>query len=179
MKIILLIILLLAVVVFSTYAYYGGFSNIRFDIHEKGGEVLVYENYTGDYKNSGAVMDRIYYSLLEEHQLETYKGFGIYYDDPAKVEKSKLRSEVGCILENPDEQTLQELSAKYNIRIFPKQQYLTCEFPYLGKLSIFMGIMRVYPAMKKYIKANNITEEGFIMEIYDVPGKRIEYRKNI
>jgi len=44
-------------------------------------------------------------------------------------------------------------------------------------MSIIMGIMKVYPALNKYISENNLSEEGFVMEIYDVPGKKIIYRK--
>jgi DNA gyrase inhibitor GyrI len=30
-----------------------------------------------------------------------FRGFGIYYDNPQKVEKDKLRSDLDSILENP------------------------------------------------------------------------------
>jgi DNA gyrase inhibitor GyrI len=179
MKILIIIILALVAIVFGIYAYLGGLQKINFSIRDAGGEVLVYENHIGEYKNTAAVMDKIYYSLLKEEKIETYKGFGIYYDNPSKVEKTKLRSEVGCILENPDAQTIERLSKKYNIKTFPRGSYLVSEFPYNGKFSVVIGIMRVYPALNKFIKEHNITEEGFIMEIYDVPGKKIEYRKNL
>jgi DNA gyrase inhibitor GyrI len=179
MKILIIIVLAIVATAFGVYAYLGGFQKINFSIRDAGGEVLVYENHIGEYKNTGPVMDKIYYSLLEEEKIETYKGFGIYYDDPSKVDKTKLRSEVGCILENPDAETLERLNGKYKIKTFPKGSYLVAEFPYKGKMSVIMGIMRVYPVMNTFIKEHNIAEDGYIMEIYDVPGKRIEYRKTL
>lgn len=179
MKIVIIILVALIAIVFGVYAYLGGFQKINFSIRDAGGEILVYENHIGEYKNTGPVMDKIYYSLLEEEKIETYKGFGIYYDDPSKVDKTKLRAEVGCILENPDDEILERLSGKYNIKTFPKGSYLVSDFPYKGKMSVIIGIMRVYPAMDKYIKEHNIAEDGFIMEIYDVPGKKIDYRKTL
>ncbi len=111
--------------------------------------------------------------------MECFKGFGIYYDNPQKVEKEKLRADVGNILENPTPEVLAQLTPNYNIRTLEKQQYLVTEFPYKNQMSIILGIMRVYPALNRYIRENNLSEEGFVMEIYDVPGKKIIYGKQL
>lgn len=177
--IVIAIISAIITILFALYAYYGGFRKISFELVDAGGEVLVYKSLTGDYKHSGKAIDKIYYSLLEEEGIETFRGFGIYYDNPKKVEASKLRSDVGCVLEDVDEKIIEKLSENYNIKTLPKQKYLVAEFPYKGKISIFIGIMRVYPAMEKYINKEGISEDGFVMEVYDVPGKKIVYRKKI
>ena len=39
--------------------------------------------------------------------------------------------------------------------------------------------MKVYPALNRYIRNYNLSEDGYVMEIYDVPNKRIIYRKEI
>lgn len=179
MKVILFVIVLLVVLVISLYAYYGGFKKIEFCITVQGGETLVYEELTGDYKKGGAVMDRLYYSLLNTDKIETFKGFGIYYDDPQKVEKSKLHSEVGCILEKVDSVKLMDLKQKYKIKTYPTGTYITTEFPSKGKISMIIGIMKVYPALKKYIREHGYSEKGAVMEIYDIPNKKIWYRKGI
>ena len=57
---------------------------------------------TGDYRQSGELMDKIYYSLLNDYKIETYKGYGKYFDNPKKTEKSNLRSEAGCVVETAD-----------------------------------------------------------------------------
>ncbi len=179
MKIVLIIIAVCALVLMAIYAWLGGFKKIRFSVEEAGGEVLIYESHIGDYKNVGKVIDKMYYALLNEEKVECFRGFGIYYDNPQKVEKEKLRADVGNILENPTPQLLEQLTPGYNIRTLDKQQYLVAEFPYKNQMSIFMGIMKVYPALNRYIRENNLDEDGFVMEIYDVPGKKIIYRKQL
>jgi hypothetical protein len=179
MKTALIIIILLAGILLAVYTWLGGFRKIHFTVKEAGGEMLVYESHTGDYKNVGKVIDRMYYVLLNEEKVECFRGFGIYYDNPQKVEKSKLRAEVGNILENPGAEVLEQLTPKYNIKTLEKQDYLVAEFPYRNQLSVILGIMKVYPAMNRYIEKHQLPKDGFVMEIYDVPGKMIIYRKQL
>ncbi|MGM0532783.1 MAG: GyrI-like domain-containing protein [Bacteroidota bacterium] len=177
MKILLILIIVIVFVVVGIYAYFGGFKKISVQIQEEGGETLVYEELKGDYKNTGAVMDKIYYSLLNDENIETYKGFGMYYDDPKKVVKEKLRSEAGCILENIDRDNFRELKEKYQLKTFPQKQYITAQFPYKGKMSVMFSILKVYPALNKYAEANGYDVNTPVMEIYDVPNGKIHYRK--
>ncbi len=179
MKIILIVLAIIAIAVFLFYAYYGGFKKINILISKSGGEVLIYEKIQGDYRQSGVVMDKIYNSLLNEDKIETFKGFGVYYDNPQKVEKSKLRSEAGCVLEKTDIDKLPILENKYTIRTFPEKEYIITEFPYKGKISIFFSIMKVYPALNKFAKQNGYNVETAVMEIYDIPNKKILYRKEL
>ncbi|MCK4662032.1 MAG: GyrI-like domain-containing protein [Bacteroidales bacterium] len=179
MKIVLIVLAILITAFIAFYAYYGGFKKINISISKSGGEVLIYEKIQGDYRQSGVIMDKIYNSLLNENKIETFKGFGIYYDNPQKVEKSKLRSEAGCVLEKNDIDKLSILENKYTIRTFPKKEYITTEFPYKGKISIFFSIMKVYPALNKFAKQNGYNEESAVMEIYDVPNKKVLYRKEL
>lgn len=179
MKTAIIIIIAIAGILLMLYAWLGGFRKIQFTVQEAGGETLIYQPHAGDYKNVGKVMDQMYYALLNEEKVECFRGFGIYYDNPQKVEKEKLRSDVGNILENPTPELLEQLSGKYNIKTLEKQKFLVAEFPYKNQFSVFMGIMRVYPAINKYTREHNLSEEGFVMEIYDVPGKKIIYRKQL
>jgi hypothetical protein len=179
MKIALIIIVLIAGSLLAIFLWLGGFKRIQFSLQEAGGEVLVYESHTGDYKNVGKVIDKMYYSLLNEEKVECFRGFGIYYDNPQKVEKEKLRADVGNILENPTSEVLAQLTPKYNIKTLEKQQYLVAEFPYKNQMSIIVGIMKVYPALNNYTEEHQLSKDGFVMEIYDVPGKKIIYRKQL
>jgi len=174
---ILVAILIFALIVF--YIYFGGFQKINISISKTGGETLIYETIKGDYKQSGVIMDKIYNTLLKEDKIETYKGFGIYYDNPQKVEKEKLRSEAGCVLENKDMDQLKNIENKYTTRIFPNKEYITTTFPYKGKLSLIFSIMKVYPALNKFAIKNGYNENGAVMEIYDIPNKQILYRKEL
>ena len=99
----------------------GEFRKIKIDLVTQGGETLIYKPIKGDYRQSGKIMNSVYYSLLKEYGIETYKGFGIYYDNPRKVKKEKLRSEAGCILEN-NEYDLEKLQGKFNIKTFPRKK---------------------------------------------------------
>jgi len=179
MKIVLITFLILIALFLIIYTYYGGFKKIDFVISEQGGETLVYENLTGDYKQSPVIMDKVYYSLINNDKVETYKGFGIYYDNPKNVETSKLRSEIGCILEEKDSLKVNDLKSKYNIKTYPKGSYIVTEFPFKGKISVIIGLMKVYPSLTNYLKKQGYGEKGAVMEIYDTPNKKIVYRKEI
>ena len=178
MKVVLIILAVLAVLFVFIYAYYGGFKKISFRIEIQGGEFVVYENVTGDYSQTGKVSDRIYYALLNDEKIETTKGIGIYYDNPKTVAKDKLRSEIGCIVENLDSVTLAGLTEKYQVKTLPQSEFVVTEFPFKGKLSILFGIMKVYPALDKFCKERGYAESP-ITEIYDIPNKKIIYRKQI
>ena len=176
MKVVLIIFATLVVLLIVMYAYYGGFRKISFRIEPQGGETIVYKSVTGDYSQTPKVSDKIYYTLLNEEKVATTKGIGIYFDNPKKVDKNKLRSEIGCIVENVDSVTLKSLAEKYQVKTLPQSDYVVTEFPFKGKLSVLFGIMKVYPELNKYDREHGYTE-GPITEIYDVPNKRITYRK--
>ncbi|MCP4130413.1 MAG: hypothetical protein GY754_05480 [bacterium] len=182
MKIIIILLIILfvsGITIISLYAYYGGFKKPTISISVAGGETLLYEEITGDYRQSGIVMDKIYYSLLNDNKIETFKGFGLYFDNPQKVEKSKLRSQAGCIIESKDAHHIPALKNSYSIRLFPEQKYITAEFPYKGKISVLLSIMKVYPALNEFAKLQGYKEESPVMEVYDIPNSRILYRKSI
>lgn len=176
LKITLLIIVILTIIVLAVYTYYGGFSKVEIRTEQQGGEIFVYDSMTGDYSRSGVYMDSIYHVLLNDYNTETYKGCGIYYDDPQNVEKENLRSEIGCILEPKDSVKIKEISNKYKIKTLPEGKYMVAEFPFKGTISIFVGMMKVYPALEKYYNENDINSSGPIMEIYDIPNGKIIYR---
>ncbi|MBP7102149.1 MAG: GyrI-like domain-containing protein [Bacteroidales bacterium] len=179
LKIILIVVLFIVMIVVSVYAYYGGFTKIECKVSTQGGEIFIYEEMIGDYSQSSQVMDKVYNSLLNNEKIETFKGCGIYYDNPKYVERSKLRSELGCLLEERDTNKLTLLKNKYQIKTFPVGNYVVVEFPFKGFLSVMIGIMRVYPNIGEYVKTNGYSEKGAITEIYDVPNKKIIYRKEI
>ncbi len=125
-------------------------------------------------------MDSVYYFLLNDLNIATTKGVGIYYDNPQQVETSKLRSEIGCFLDSPvDSIQMAKISEKFRIKEIAKGQYLTTEFPNKGMLSIIVGIIKVYPAMTKFMEENGYKDQSPVTEIYDEPTKTIIYRKEI
>lgn len=177
LKGVLLVLLGIIVILLIIYAYYGGFSKLEFKISHEGGETIVYKEMRGDYSKSGKMMDSVYNGLLGDYSIETIKGIGIYYDNPEYVEKDKLRSDIGCIIEKEDIGKLGELDTIYKVKICPISDYLTVQIPFQGFISVMIGIFRVYPAMEKYLQKNGYSDKGAIMEIYDTPYKTITYRK--
>ncbi len=178
MKITLIIILVIiaAIIIFGAYA--GMFAKVEISQNTEGGEWLVYEDMTGPYKNSPKIMDKIYKELLEDEKIDTYKGFGIYYDDPKQVKEAKLRSRLGCIIESKDEDKIEMLKKKYQLMQFPNKKYIVSSFPYRTKASVIFSLLKVYPALNKYAEKNNLTG-GPVMEIYDIPNKKIYYRMEL
>lgn len=179
LKVILGVILVLVIILVIAYAFFGGFKKIECNVIQNGGEVFVYEELKGDYAQSAVVMDKIYYDLLDNYKLETFKGCGIYYNNPQTTDVADLRSDVGCLLEAKDSNKVEVLEAKFKIKTLPQGDYIVTGFPFKGKMSVMIGIMKVYPAINKYVKENGYSEKGPITEIYDMPNKMIIYRKEI
>ncbi len=144
MKIILIILAILLVLIIGIYAYYGGFRKIKFNVERQGGETIVYENMLGAYKQAPQIQNKIYYALLNDEKIETTKGIGVYYDNPKKVEEAKMRSEIGCVLNDTDSATLEKLAGKYQIKTLPESNFIVAEFPYKGTLSVLVGLLKFY-----------------------------------
>jgi len=172
----IIIVLIILGILTAVLGFFGCFYKINLKTENTGGEILIYENVTGAYNQASKISNKVYYELLNNYKIETFKGFGIYYDNPKNVEQNKLRSEVGCIGENIDIKTLEKIKEHFQVKKLPIDNYLVAEFPFKGFPSIIIGMIKVYPIMEKYIVENGF-EDGPIMEIYDVKNKKIIYRK--
>ncbi|MCK5153599.1 MAG: GyrI-like domain-containing protein [Spirochaetales bacterium] len=173
-KIIIAVIIILIGLVLILAGYFGAFTRVSVKEESKKTLWLIYEKFTGPYQNTGPVMDELYYRLLNNDSIETFNGFGIYYDNPREVDANKCRSIVGSILEENDYNRIDELKNKYNIMEITESKGLSSQFPYRGKLSIMMGIMKVYPEINRKIESLGIKQKP-IMEIYNIPEKKIYY----
>lgn len=167
--------ILVVVVMLSRY---GVFERVEVSERIVGPYLLVYKQHIGDYKNVGPVMDELYYDLKDNYAIETTKGFGLYYDNPREVSKENLRSIVGCIVEGKTTDELERVRDNYNIREYPASNSVVAEFPYQGKMSIMMGVFKVYPKLNWYISENNYSSVP-IMELYDQPNEKIRYIASI
>ena len=174
MKLVLGVIGVLIILVVVTLSYYGFFTSISIAEKEMGGFWLLYEKHVGDYSETGKLIDSISARLLGEDAIEPSRAFGLYYDDPKKVEKENLRSIAGCILDKQDENRIDYLKNNYTIKYFPPAKSVVAEFPFKGTPSIFMGIFKVYPQLAEYITQHKYPP-GPIMEIYDTANKKIVY----
>ncbi|QZY53781.1 GyrI-like domain-containing protein [Crassaminicella profunda] len=178
LKIALVVIFLIIVAIVLFLNYLGLFSKIVIEEKEMGPYVLVYEDHKGDYKGTRKIQDNIYNILLNEYGIETFKGFGVYYDDPKKVSKEELRSIAGCILEEADYNNIEKLKENnLKVKETSKQQCIVVEFPFKNAFSVFIGIMKVYPEINKFVEKNGLKQKE-IMEVYDVLAKKIIYIMN-
>ncbi len=169
-----IIVVLFIIVLLIYLSRYGLFASVNITEKSIGPYLLVYEKHVGDYKNVGPIMDKLYYDLKDNYSIETTKGFGLYYDNPQDVDKDKLRSIVGCIVENKSLIDLKILGNKYGVKNFPSSESVVAEFPYKGKISIILGIFKVYPKLSTYINDHKHAQTP-IMELYDQPNEKIEY----
>ncbi|TAL29410.1 MAG: hypothetical protein EPN93_21595 [Spirochaetes bacterium] len=158
----------------GTLAYLGFFGGVEVNERVMGPYQLVFREHRGDYGGTALIQDEICGSLLDSEKITATRSFGLYYDDPRDVKKENLRSIAGCILDEADYPKIPELRKRYQIREYPRAHCLVAEFPYKGVLSVFVGVIRVYPRLDEFIKEKRL-RKGPVMEIFDIPGKKITY----
>ncbi|MBN1897634.1 MAG: GyrI-like domain-containing protein [Spirochaetes bacterium] len=168
---IILVLLLIGILYFLNQS--GFFANIEITEEGKGPFQLVYQEYTGDYKNASMIIDQVYQALKDE-KVEPLLGFGIYYDRPGKVKKEELKSDLGCILEKKDYGRIEHLEKKFNVKKFSRTNCIVASLPFNNQFSIMIGIVRVYPRLFKYLSQKGL-KGGPVMEIYNIPEKKIIY----
>ncbi|MCI4389957.1 hypothetical protein PGIGA_G00117130 [Pangasianodon gigas] len=154
-----------------TLAVYVVYSGLLTEIHISTGSspvrsiTVAYKYREGPYQESGLLFAE---SCRIAPELPTV---GVYYDDPNKVPGPKCRSAVGSILSEGDQRPsteLQERYEKFGFRIFtfPEVTHVVSScFPYRTRLSIILGVCRVYPQLNCYIKDRKLCAHPFL-EIY-------------
>ncbi|XP_060766898.1 testis-expressed protein 264 homolog [Neoarius graeffei] len=159
---------LLLLLLLSVYVVYSG---LLTEIHISTGSSAVktitvaYKYREGPYKESGLLFAE---SCRIAPELPTV---GVFYDDPKKVPGPKCRCAVGSILSEGDQRPsaeLQELYEKFGFRIFtfPEVTHVvSSRFPNRTRLSIILGVLRVYPQLNCYIKDRKLCAHPFL-EIY-------------
>jgi len=174
LKILVVLVFILGSAVSFFLYYIGFFGELTFSEKEMGPYKLVYLDHKGDYSKSGDIQMMVYKTLIESYKVKTSRGFGIYFDNPKKVEVEYLRSQVGCILEEKDFNQIGAIQKKFKVKDFPKTKSVVTQFPYKNKLSILAGMFKVYPRLEEEIKEKGYSP-GPVMEIYDMANKKIYY----
>jgi len=152
----------------------GLFSEIKISEEKAGPFFLAYDVSIGPYRKSADVMDKIYNTLLGEKGVSATMGFGLYYDKPETVPEKKLRSISGCVVEKEYQHRLQAPSPKFRTGSIPESNAIVARFPYNGKISILIGIFRVYPQLSRYTSEKELAA-GPVLELYDVKNGSISY----
>lgn len=124
--IIVIIITAIVIIAVIDLSRYGLFSSVSISEKIVGPYLLIYRKHIGDYKNVGPIMAELHYDLKNNYAIETAKGFGLYYDNPQEVDKAKLRSIVGCIVEGRSVEDLIRVSNKYGVKGYPSSKKRGC-----------------------------------------------------
>jgi hypothetical protein len=169
----LIILAVLIIALLGYLAYLGVFSALKVTEQKIGPYTLAYAEYMGPYSGSGPILTQVN-SSLKKDGIECLKGFGIYYDDPKQVAADKLRSKLGCIIDAKDLAKFSKVSRKYKVMNWPARGCLVAEFPIRNNLSYMIGPMKAYPELNKALKEKGY-KMGAVMELYDMPDKKILY----
>jgi len=167
MKIVKVIGIVLAVLLLSFAAflwYMGMFSSSKVNEQELGPYTYVYERFVGPYKDVGPVFKKVE-AALKADGITPDKAIGIYYDDPSKVAKEKLRSDCGIVLKESDLSKIPALKKKYTVGTLPKKMSMVVEFPMRNTLSYMFGPIRCYPVLMKYAQEKG-HKIGVVYELY-------------
>jgi AraC family transcriptional regulator len=98
--------------------------------------------------------------FAKENKINCPKTFGMFLDDPEKVEEVRLRSLVGCVIDQP----ITEVPAQFKMISRPKQNYVKAVF--LGSPSV--SPYKVYPKAMELIQERRLPFTGEVIEIYQV-----------
>ncbi len=172
MKIIFITFASVIVIIVVFLFYMGMFSQISIKRQVKGPYTFSYVEHIGPYHEVGKVMIKLD-SKMREFGFNSTDGLGIYYDDPKKTPKDKLRSEVGSIITADDMDKVEANRDKLNFKTIEKKNYLIAEFPIKNMMSYMFGPMKIYPAFAKYLEEKNITVPDKGLELYDMTNKKI------
>ena len=171
MKKFIIVLFVLVAALFGFLVYSGLFETVEIKETEMGPFRLAYREHTGDYAKAGEILEEVYTILLKDLKVTTGRGIGIYYDDPKKVPENKLRSEIGCIIEERDAPRIADIAKKLKVKEIPRQKVMSAEFPHRNTVSLFIGIFKVYPAIEDYISRKGYGHD-YSIELYDMPRAR-------
>lgn len=178
MKTIFVILAIAVVMIVVFLIYMGVFSKVSISEQIKGPYTFAYVEHVGPYHEVGKVMMELD-NKMRKLGFNSTDGLGIYYDDPKKTPKNKLRSEVGSIITVDDMDKIENNRDKLNFKTIEKQKYLVAKFPIKNILSYMLGPMKIYPAFEKHLKDKNIGVPTKGLELYDMTNKTIFFMMEI
>ncbi|EQC0057007.1 hypothetical protein ACY0L3_002629 [Klebsiella oxytoca] len=175
---ILYIGMLIAIVLLTRWVYRMVFYSVNIKKSYLGGEVIIYKTTEGNYQNAFSIMNDLRYKLLTTFYIQTTKGIIIYYDEPNKLEKGKLRLDVGCIIDinSIDNIKMAKINQTWTVKVLPIMPSVNMEAPFYGKHSIIINMIKSRSKIERYISSCGY-RKGPTIEIYDMYAKKMTYRQ--
>jgi hypothetical protein len=159
-KVLTLILLLLGAILFGTLAYNGAFQKVEIEKGTQGGYWIMGFDHKGSYQEIGPTFNKVR-KMVDAEKIDSNLFVGIYFDDPGKVEESKLRSIAGMIIK--DTAYLSRLKPDYpKLRIFsvPKSYSYFTELETKGMISMIIAAVKAYPALGESITKDKAAPNG-------------------
>lgn len=172
MKIAIISFLVFVVLVVAFLVYMGTFSKVSIEEKKMGPYTYAFVSHTGAYSEVGKPMMELYDEMTKAG-FGSVDGIGIYYDDPSKTPKEKMRSDVGSIIRSEDTEKMEANKDKFNFATLEERKYIVTEFPLKNKMSFMFGPMKVYPAFNRYLEGKNMPAPSKGIEYYDMANKKI------
>lgn len=155
-------------VFFSTFAaifglaiylffYLGGYKTVKISEIIYPEFQAIYRVHRGAYHKVGPVIEEVE-NWAHRNNVLCKRTFGEYLDDPGKVDETRLRSNLGCLVDRK----IDPLPKDYFYRVFSPHLVVKAEFQ--GAPSI--GPFKVYPAVTKYLLAKRLKSSAPPIEIY-------------
>jgi len=165
MKKVIVILGLVIVFIFFFLVYSGLFANVDITEGDVGPYTFVGKEYVGDYRYSGDKLDSIIIDF-KTRNIEFEETYGIYRDDPEKVNNDSLRYMVGCIIPEKSFDRIPELEREgYIKQEMGKTPSVIVAFPLRTKVSFLIAVMKIYPKLDEYFKEKGYKEVP-ALEIY-------------
>jgi hypothetical protein len=169
---ILAVIVVISLAAFLCLCGFAGvFDKADVAISEAGPYNLVYREHIGPYRGVRVALMDVYRFLTEKRSIKPNKGFAIFYDNPRKKKQDELRSIGGYLTDS----LLAGVNAPYAVQVFPKTACIVGTFPLRSFMSPMTGPMKFYPKMFALLTKEKREAAGPVMEIYDVPSRKIVY----
>lgn len=156
-----LVFVLVAVLSFGLFLanYLGAFKGVEISVAQQGPFKTVYIEHVGPYHKVNKIIEQVE-NFMKSQGAPCGRSFGEYLDDPQTVEEARLRSRVGCIVQNVPANLPGEMKAGE----IPERKYVVAIFT--GSPGI--GPLKVYPRVNDYMLKNNLKQTGAIIEIYEI-----------
>lgn len=156
-----LFFILVAVISFGLFLanYLGAFKGVDITIAQQGPFKTVYMEHVGPYHKVNKIIEKVE-TYMKSQGAPCGRSFGEYLDDPQSVEEARLRSKVGCIVQNVPANLPEELKAGE----IPARKYVVAVFT--GSPGI--GPLKVYPRANDFMLKNDLKQTGPVVEIYEI-----------